>query len=47
MRGENSGDFLFTLLTAATNIGSLLCDGIGDAILVKAKKRPAIAAALL
>ncbi|PYL15934.1 MAG: 4-hydroxy-3-methylbut-2-en-1-yl diphosphate synthase, partial [Verrucomicrobia bacterium] len=26
--------FLDTLLTAATNIGSLLCDGIGDAILV-------------
>ena len=28
-------DFLPTLLTAATNIGSLLCDGIGDAILVQ------------
>ena len=28
-------DFLDTLLTAATNIGSLLCDGIGDAILVQ------------
>src|SRR5205809_361340 len=27
-------DFLQTLLTASTNIGSLLCDGIGDAILV-------------
>src|SRR5439155_19570856 len=27
--------FLHTLLTAATNIGSLLCDGIGDAILVQ------------
>ena len=30
-----SADFLPTLLTAATNIGSLLCDGIGDAILVQ------------
>lgn len=28
-------DFLFTLLTAATNIGTLLCDGIGDAVLVQ------------
>jgi len=27
--------FLETLLTAASNIGSLLCDGIGDAILVQ------------
>src|SRR6266702_7158261 len=26
-------DFLETLLSASTNIGSLLCDGIGDAIL--------------
>ena len=28
-------DFLSTLLTAATNIGTLLCDGIGDAVLVQ------------
>ncbi len=28
-------EFLPTLLVAATNIGSLLCDGIGDAILVQ------------
>ena len=28
-------DFLDTLLVASTNIGSLLCDGIGDAILVQ------------
>lgn len=28
-------DFLPTLLTAATNIGTLLCDGIGDAVLVQ------------
>ena len=30
-----SSDFLSILLTAATNIGALLCDGIGDAILVQ------------
>jgi hypothetical protein len=35
--------FLQTLLTASTNIGSLLCDGIGDAILCKARKRQASA----
>jgi (E)-4-hydroxy-3-methylbut-2-enyl-diphosphate synthase len=33
-------DFLTTLLTAATNIGSLLCDGIGDAILVQSEEAP-------
>jgi len=33
-------DFLQTLLTAATNIGSLLCDGIGDAILVQGEEAP-------
>jgi (E)-4-hydroxy-3-methylbut-2-enyl-diphosphate synthase len=33
-------DFLNTLLTAATNIGSLLCDGIGDAILVQGEEAP-------
>ncbi len=32
--------FLHTLLTAATNIGSLLCDGIGDAILVQGENAP-------
>ena len=32
--------FLHTLLTAATNIGSLLCDGIGDAILVQGEEAP-------
>jgi len=36
----DGGDFLDTLLTAATNIGSLLCDGIGDAILVRGEKAP-------
>src|SRR5207249_10968994 len=33
-------NFLETLLTAATNIGSLLCDGIGDAILVQGEEAP-------
>jgi (E)-4-hydroxy-3-methylbut-2-enyl-diphosphate synthase len=33
-------DFLQTLLTASTNIGSLLCDGIGDAILVQGEQAP-------
>ena len=28
------------MLTAATNIGSLLCDGIGDAILVQGEEAP-------
>ena len=34
------GDFLSTLLHAATNIGSLLCDGIGDAVLIQGEKAP-------
>ena len=40
--GMTSGDtdFLDTLLVAATNIGSLLCDGIGDAILVQGEEAP-------
>jgi (E)-4-hydroxy-3-methylbut-2-enyl-diphosphate synthase len=33
-------DFLHTLLTASINIGSLLCDGIGDAILVRGEEAP-------
>jgi (E)-4-hydroxy-3-methylbut-2-enyl-diphosphate synthase len=33
-------DFLQTLLTTSTNIGSLLCDGIGDAILVQGEEAP-------
>jgi (E)-4-hydroxy-3-methylbut-2-enyl-diphosphate synthase len=32
--------FLETLLTASTNLGSLLCDGIGDAILVQGEEAP-------
>ena len=33
-------NFLHTLLTAATNIGSLLCDGIGDAVLIQGEEAP-------
>ena len=33
-------DFLQTLLVASTNMGSLLCDGIGDAILVQGEEAP-------
>ena len=36
---ENA-DFLTALLPAATNIGSLLCDGIGDAVLVRGETAP-------
>jgi (E)-4-hydroxy-3-methylbut-2-enyl-diphosphate synthase len=35
-----TADFLETLLVASTNIGSLLCDGIGDAILVQGEEAP-------
>jgi (E)-4-hydroxy-3-methylbut-2-enyl-diphosphate synthase len=37
---EAAPTFLQTLLTASTNIGSLLCDGIGDAILVQSEEAP-------
>jgi (E)-4-hydroxy-3-methylbut-2-enyl-diphosphate synthase len=46
MTKEQSGtplghsSFLDTLLVASTNIGSLLCDGIGDAILVQGEEGP-------
>jgi (E)-4-hydroxy-3-methylbut-2-enyl-diphosphate synthase len=33
-------DFLSTLLVAATNIGALLCDGIGDAVFVQGEEAP-------
>jgi (E)-4-hydroxy-3-methylbut-2-enyl-diphosphate synthase len=33
-------DFLDSLLTAARNLGSLLCDGIGDAVLVRGETAP-------
>ena len=35
-----SQDFLPTLITAASNVGSLLCDGIGDAILIQGEEAP-------
>ncbi len=38
--GSDNPQFLDTLLTAATNIGALLCDGIGDAILVQGEHGP-------
>ena len=38
--GSTSDDFLNALLHAATNIGSLLCDGIGDAILIQGESAP-------
>ncbi|HAK06648.1 MAG TPA: 4-hydroxy-3-methylbut-2-en-1-yl diphosphate synthase, partial [Spartobacteria bacterium] len=39
-RMKEEKDFLETLLVASTNIGSLLCDGIGDAILVQREEAP-------
>ena len=36
---ENS-DFLHALLPGARNIGSLLCDGIGDAVLIRGETAP-------
>jgi (E)-4-hydroxy-3-methylbut-2-enyl-diphosphate synthase len=38
--GIRHSSFLDTLLIASTNIGSLLCDGIGDAILVQGEEAP-------
>jgi (E)-4-hydroxy-3-methylbut-2-enyl-diphosphate synthase len=40
-RKKEEKDFLETLLIASTNIGSLVCDGIGDAILVQGEEAPA------
>ena len=37
---DPEAEFLPTLLRAATNIGSLLCDGIGDAVLVQGEHGP-------
>ena len=37
---DPAADFLPTLLAASTHIGSLLCDGIGDAILVQGEDAP-------
>jgi (E)-4-hydroxy-3-methylbut-2-enyl-diphosphate synthase len=37
---DQASDFTENLLTAATNIGSLLCDGIGDAVIVNGEEAP-------
>ena len=37
---DAQADFQTTLLTAATNLGALLCDGIGDAVLVQGEYAP-------
>jgi (E)-4-hydroxy-3-methylbut-2-enyl-diphosphate synthase len=37
---EANKPFLQTLLESSTNIGALLCDGIGDAILIQGKEAP-------
>jgi (E)-4-hydroxy-3-methylbut-2-enyl-diphosphate synthase len=37
---KESGDFVETLLVASRVIGSLICDGIGDAILVQGEPAP-------
>lgn len=37
--GPNA-DFLDTLLRASANLGSLICDGIGDAVLVQGEQAP-------
>jgi (E)-4-hydroxy-3-methylbut-2-enyl-diphosphate synthase len=37
---QENQDFLTALLPAAQNLGSLLCDGIGDAILVRGETAP-------
>jgi (E)-4-hydroxy-3-methylbut-2-enyl-diphosphate synthase len=37
---DPEADFLRTLLTASMNIGSLLCDGIGDAVLIQGEQAP-------
>ncbi len=37
---SGESDFISALLNAAKNIGSLLCDGIGDAILIRGETAP-------
>ncbi len=37
---QENQDFISALLPAAQNIGSLLCDGIGDAVLVRGETAP-------
>ena len=38
--GPGGDDFLRNLLAASTSVGSLLCDGIGDAILIRGEAAP-------
>jgi len=40
LQSTGSDDFTENLLIAATNIGSLLCDGIGDAVIVNGEEAP-------
>ncbi|WP_395743293.1 (E)-4-hydroxy-3-methylbut-2-enyl-diphosphate synthase [Prosthecobacter sp.] len=40
LKAAGSDDFTENLLVAATNIGSLLCDGIGDAVIVNGEAAP-------
>jgi (E)-4-hydroxy-3-methylbut-2-enyl-diphosphate synthase len=40
LQSSGSDDFTENLLVAATNIGSLLCDGIGDAVIVNGEDAP-------
>ncbi|MFL6588644.1 MAG: (E)-4-hydroxy-3-methylbut-2-enyl-diphosphate synthase [Chthoniobacterales bacterium] len=40
IKREEGREFLPTLLNAATNIGSMLCDGIGDAVMVQGENAP-------
>lgn len=40
LRVSSGDDFTENLLVAATNIGSLLCDGIGDAVIVSGEAAP-------
>ncbi len=37
---DDNADFQTNLLTAATNVGALLCDGIGDAVLIQGEAAP-------
>jgi (E)-4-hydroxy-3-methylbut-2-enyl-diphosphate synthase len=37
---DANADFLRTLLSSASRLGSLLCDGIGDAVLVQGEQAP-------
>ena len=37
---DQQKDFLHTMLVAATNLGALLCDGIGDAVLIQGEEAP-------